>query len=91
MVLVRSVSTVSLTAAGSVAWSLGSSSSILFDHLNGIGAGLPLDVDNDGRGFVHPGGELGVFDTVTDLRYVGEHDRCAVLVGDDEITIAFAR
>ena len=91
MVLVRSVRTVSFTAAGSVAWSLGSSSSMARDHLNGIGAGLALDVDNDRRGFVHPGGKLGVFDTVAHPGYIGEHDGGAVFVGDDEVAIAGAR
>ncbi len=90
MVLVRSVRTVSFIATGSVAWSLGSSSSMLRDHLNGVGAGLALDVDNHRRGFVHPGSQLGIFDTIADSGYVGEHDRGAVFIGNNEVAIAGA-
>ena len=91
MVLVRSVRTVSLIGGGKRGLELGQQLFDACDHLNGIGAGLALDVDNHGRGFVHPGGELGVFDTVADPGYVGEHDRGAVLIGDDEIPVACAR
>src|SRR5205823_12079521 len=53
-------------------------------HLDDVGGGLALDVEDDGRRQVHPRCELGVLGAVDGFRYVGEPHRGAVLVGDDE-------
>jgi len=88
MVFVRSVSTVSLTAAGKRGLELGQQLLDTFDHLDGIGPGLALYVDNDGRGFRSSRRRACCFRyTVTDPGYVGEHDRGAVLIGDDKILV----
>ena len=60
------------------------------DHLDGVGAGLALDVQDDRRSVVDPGGELGVLHAVDDLCHVGEHDRRAVAVGDDHGPVGIA-
>ena len=55
--------------------------------LNDVGAGLPLDVHDDGGNFVHPGGLAQVFDVVHDIGDVGEFDGRAIAVGEDQRTV----
>ena len=54
------------------------------DHRDDVGAGLALDVEDDGRRLVHPGAELVVLGAVDDVADIAEPDRRAVLVGDDQ-------
>jgi hypothetical protein len=61
------------------------------DDENGIGAGLPLYVENDRGGLIDPGGQTRVFHAIDNLRHVGQHDRRAVAVGNDHLAIVGAR
>ena len=54
------------------------------DDLDGVGSGLPLDVEDDGGRVVHPGGELRVLHPVDDMGDLVEHDRRTVAIGDDD-------
>ena len=54
------------------------------DHRYDVGAGLPLDIHDDGRRLVHPGAELVVLGGVDDVADVAEPDRRAILVCDDQ-------
>ena len=59
----------------------------LFDpvhYLDNVGAGLALDVDDDGRSSVHPRGELYVFSVVYDGGDVGKRHRGVVPIGDHQ-------
>ena len=60
MVLVRSVRTVTSTAAGSELDSVRQQLLDAVDHLDHVGARLALDVEDDAGGVVHPAGEIGV-------------------------------
>ena len=71
MVTVRSVSTVTSTAAGSDALQLRQQRLDAVDDLDHVRAGLALDVDDDRRDLVRPGGEADVLravDHVGDVR-----------------------
>jgi hypothetical protein len=57
------------------------------DHLDHVGARLALDVEDDRRDVVHPGGEAHVLGVVDDVGHVREGDRRAVLVGDDDALV----
>ena len=78
MVVVRSVSTVTWTADGSDALQLRQQLLDAVDHLDDVGAGLALDVDDDGRPVVHPGRLPDVLGAVDHVGHVGEQDaaRC---------------
>ena len=52
--------------------------------LDDIGAGLALDVDDDRRRVVHPGGLLDVLRVVNHVRHVGEHHGRPVAIGHDD-------
>ena len=82
MLVVRSVRVVTWIDAGRLASSCGSIALDALDDADGVGAGLALDVENDGRGLVHPGGLLGVLHAVDDVGDVVQKDRRAVAVGD---------
>ena len=60
------------------------------DDRDRVGAGLTLDVEDDGRRRVHPRGLMDVFDAVDDVGDVGDADGPAVLVGDDERLVRVA-
>ena len=60
-------------------------------HADDVGAGLPLNVEDDGRLGVHPRGLQVVFGPVHHGCNVGEPDRCAVFVGDDQRPVSGAR
>ena len=51
---------------------------------NDIGARLALNVHDDGRRVVHPGGLADILDVVLDARHVGQVHRGAVPVGHDQ-------
>ncbi len=87
IVVVRSVSTATSTAAGSAACKLRQQRLDAVDDRDDVGAGLALDVEDDRRHVVHPGGELGVLGAVHDLRDVRQPHRRAVPVGDDQVAI----
>ena len=57
------------------------------DHLDDVGAGLPLNVENDRRRGVRPGAELAVLRAADDIGHVREPDRIAVAVGDDGVGV----
>src|SRR5690606_11602205 len=56
----------------------------LVDDLDHVCAGLALDVQDDGRLFVDPRRLPDVFRVVDDVGDVGQPDRRAVPVGDDD-------
>ena len=58
IVIVRSVRTATSIAAGSDACSCGQQRLDAVDHLDDVGAGLALDVEDDRGHAVHPGAEL---------------------------------
>ena len=86
IVSVRSVSIATSTAAGSDALSCGSSALDAVDHLDDVGAGLALDVDDDGRRrrSAHAA-RRDVLGAVDDVGHVGEPHRRAVAIGDDQV------
>ena len=73
-----------LTEAGIWARKLGQKVLDGVDHLDGVGAGLALDGQDDGRPVVEPGGDLVVLDAVDDLAQILQAHRRAVAVGHDE-------
>ena len=72
------------STAGREACSCGSSLLDAVDQADDVGAGLALDVQDDRRGGVDPGGLLDVLGAVDDRGHVGERARGAVAVGDDD-------
>ena len=87
MVVVASCTTVSVAPAGIERCSFGSS---LLDALHGldhIGAGLALDVDDDGGIALVPAADLVVLQAVDDVGDVLEQHRRAVAIGDDDVAI----
>ena len=54
------------------------------DHLDDVGAGLALHIDDDRRRQVSPGGELGVFRAGDDSGDIRQPHRRAVAIGDDQ-------
>src|SRR5882757_7655729 len=77
-------------AFGEIAFELREKCLNAVDDPDGVAARLPLDVDNDGGCFVHPGRLIGVFHAVEDFRYIGEHHGRAIAEGDDNVAIVFA-
>ncbi len=54
------------------------------DHFDGVGAGLPVDGQNDSARVVQPGADLVVFDIVKDAAELFEANGiAAVLVSDN--------
>ena len=58
--------------------------------LNDVRAGLPLDIHDDRRNIVHPGGELRILDGISDIGDIGQNHRRAVSIGDHQRAIIFA-
>src|SRR6185437_15657071 len=56
-------------------------------HLDDVGAGLALDIDQDGGGVVGPAGQLVVLGARQDIGHVAQIDRGAVLVGHHDVLI----
>ena len=84
MVVVRSVRIETLTADGQRGAELRQQRLDAVDDRDDVGAGLPLDVDDDGRRLVHPRRLLDVLGAVDDVGDVGQAHRRAVAVGDDQ-------
>ena len=57
------------------------------DDGNGVGAGLALDVQDDGWRHIHPGALLGVLHAVYNVGDVSDENRSAVAIGDYDILI----
>ena len=57
------------------------------DDGDGVGARLALDVEDDGRRLVHPGGLFGVLDAVHHTGYVVHEHRGAIPVGDHHVVV----
>ena len=91
MVTVRSVTTVRLTPAGIARCSLGNFGADLAHHLDHVGAGLALDVDDDGRRALVPAADAVVLQPVDDDGDVADGDRRAVAVGDDDRLVGLGR
>src|ERR1035441_4743488 len=75
---------------GSVPGQVNLSRLVLFDaihHGDDVGAGLPLNVQDDRGSLVHPGGLADVLGVIEDGGNIGQFDGCAVLVGDDEWSV----
>ncbi len=90
MAVVRSVRVVTWMPAGRLACKLRQQLLDALDDADGVGAGLALHVEDDGRGLVHPRGLLAVFDAVDDVGDVVEHDGRAVAIGDDDVLVVVA-
>ena len=88
MVVVRSVSTATSSAAGSAALRLGSNCLMRIDDRDDIGARLALDIEDDRRRLCSPTRQAWCFRrcpvTVGDIR---QPHRRAVFIGDDDIVI----
>ena len=54
------------------------------DHPDDVGPGLPLNIQDDRRVRVDPGGQLGVFRAVDDSGDVRDAHRRAIAVGNDD-------
>ena len=61
------------------------------DHLDHIGARLPLDVDDDGRRALVPAAGAIVLQPVNDDRNVADGDGRAVAIGDDDRLVGLRR
>jgi hypothetical protein len=57
------------------------------DHLDDIGARLPLYVEDNRRRLVDPGLKLIVLGAVHDLADILDHHRIAVAIGDDQVGV----
>ena len=57
------------------------------DHLDDVGPGLPLDVDQDGGEFAGPRGKTTIFGGVLDAGDVAEAERGVIPPGDDQIAV----
>ncbi len=66
MVVVRSLTTCTCDALRQRRFDLGKQRLNRVDDADDVGAGLPLNIQNDAAFVVHPGGELGVFRAVDD-------------------------
>ena len=86
-VVVLSVSVAMSMEVGMVARSFGNSAMHAVHNLDNVRAGLPLNVDNDGWRFIHPGGQLYVFDAVHHVRHILQHDRSVVLERDNDVVV----
>ena len=75
MVVVRSVSTETLTAGGRELCKLRQQFLDPVDDLDDVGPRLPLDVDDHRRGVVHPGRLLHIFGIVDGLGHIGQPAR----------------
>ena len=60
------------------------------DDVDDVGAGLPLNIQDDRRSVIEPGGLAGVFDAVDDIGDVCDAHRRAVLIPDDDGLILHA-
>jgi hypothetical protein len=57
----------------------------LFHDLDGVGSGLAADLEEDGTRAIDVGDGLGIGFAVLDARHVGNSDRVAVLLADDNL------
>ncbi len=87
MLVVMSVMVVTWIEAGRLASSCGRIALIRLTTSDGVGAGLALDVENDGGRLVHPRGLARVFHAVDDIGDISDEDRRAVAVGDDDVRV----
>ena len=76
--------------AGSEDCSCGSKFLDAVDDGDDVGAGLALNIQNDGGRFVDPGGLPHVFGAVENSGDVGEPDRAAIAIGNDQRPVAVA-
>jgi hypothetical protein len=88
--VVRSVSGVTWMEIGKVYLKLGQNRLDGLYHADGVGAGLPLNVDDDRRRLVHPRCLLVVLDAVHHLRNIAQHDGRAIAVGNHNLAIVVA-
>ena len=61
------------------------------DNLNDICAGLPLDINDDGRDVVHPGCLLYILDAIDHVCDIRQHDWRAVAIRDHHRLVLLAR
>src|SRR6185369_7761467 len=59
-------------------------------HLDHVGAGLALYIDDHRRGGVHPGGLVDILGIVQRLCHIGKQDRRIVPVGDHQGAVLLA-
>ena len=72
MVVVRSRDDLHVDPLRQRCFDLGKERLNRIDDADDVGAGLPLNIQNDGRVGVHPGGELGVFRAVDDGGHIAK-------------------
>src|SRR5258705_10718419 len=65
-------------------WNFGAD---LADNVDHIGAGLPLDIDDDGRRALVPAAGAIVLQPVDDDSDIADGDRRAIAVGDDDALV----
>ena len=76
-----------MTLGGSEAVSAGSRSFDAPDSLDDVEPGLLVDIDDDRALVLQPRGLFGVFRGIDRGADIGDADRRAVLVGDDEVLV----
>ncbi len=69
-------------------WNFGAD---LADDFDDVGAGLPLDIDDDRRRALVPAAGAIVLQAVDDDRDVADRDRRAIAVGDDDRLVGLCR
>ncbi len=90
MVMVRSVRTFTLIAAGRLDCKLRQQLLDAVDDGDDVGAGLALNVDDDRRLAVHPCGLLRILRRIHDRRNIRSADGGAVAIGDDDRLVVVA-
>ena len=91
IVSVRSLRTATDSVDGRLAVSCRQQRVDAIDDVDDVGAGLPLDVHQHGGLIVGPRAEARVLGAVDDLGDVGEPQRRAAAVGDDQVAIRLDR
>lgn len=72
-----------LDARGQVLLELGQDAQNVVHHANHVGAGLTLNIQDQGRGLVRPCRQLSVLCAFDDRSHIANADRAAVLIGND--------
>ena len=79
-----------LDGGGQVHFELGQNRLDGLHHADGVGAWLPLNVDDHRRRLVHPSRLIVVLDSVHHLRNIFQHDRRAIAIGNHYLSIVVA-
>jgi hypothetical protein len=91
MLAVASWAIVSVAPTGIARCSFGSSFLMRYTRLDDIGAGLALDIDNNGRHALIKAADLAVLETIDDIGNILEQHRRAVSVRHNDVAIGRCR